>query len=40
MSFASDHLAWQQRIQKEQIEARRFLQSNLQHFTPTNKDST
>jgi hypothetical protein len=39
MSFASDHLAWQQRVQKEQVEARRFVTSNINFFTPSNKDS-
>jgi hypothetical protein len=39
MSFASNHLAWQQRVKKEQVDARRFFTSNINFFSPSNKDS-
>jgi len=40
MSYASDHLAWQQRVYKEKTDARRFIESNAEFLgSPSNKDS-
>ena len=38
MSHASNHLAWQQRVHKEKVDARNFFSSNTNFFTPSKKD--
>jgi len=38
MSHASNHLAWQQRVHREKVDARNFFTSNTNFFTPSKKD--